>query len=97
MVCMLRCVAVALYRNCHLWELRCMGVAVWESCGVRKLHCGGVSVCGGHGGCQSLIHCVFGVFCLFRVLLVLRKKEKNFSKFTAAKSFALAHFARYME
>ena len=51
MVCLLRCVAVAVLRNCCLWELRCMGVTVWESCGVRKLHCGGVSVCGGHGGC----------------------------------------------
>ena len=74
-----------------------MGVAVWESCGVRELHCGGVSVCGGHGGCKSLIQCVFGVFYLFRILLVLCKKEKNFLKFTAAKLFASAHFARYME
>ena len=32
-VCLLRCVAVAVYRNCSLWELRCMA-------GVRQLNCG---------------------------------------------------------
>ena len=74
-----------------------MGVAVWKSCGVRELHCGRVSACGGHGGCQSPSHCIFGVFYLFRVLLVLRKKENNSLKLTAAKLFASAHFARYME
>ena len=61
-VCVLCCVAVAVYRNCCLWEIRYMGVAVRESCGVRELQCGGVSLWGGHGGCQSLIHCVYGVF-----------------------------------
>ena len=58
-VCVLRCVVVAVYRNCGLWELQCMGVAVWESCAVRWLHCYKISVCGGHGDYKSLIHCVF--------------------------------------
>ena len=40
---------------------------------------------------------VFGIFYLFRVLWVLCKKENFFKKFTAAKQFAVAHFARYME
>ena len=35
-VCMLRCMAVAVFRNCGLW-------CVWE------LHYGRVSVCGGRG------------------------------------------------
>ena len=76
-VCVLQCVVVAVYRNCGLWELRCMEVAVWESCGMRELHCGGVSVHGGHGGCQSLIHCVFDVFYLIRVLCVFGKKKRK--------------------
>ena len=75
--CALQCVVVAVYRNCGLWELRWMEVAVWESCGVRELRCGGVSVRGGHGGCQSLIHCVFGFFFLFRILCVFGKKKKK--------------------
>ena len=74
-----------------------MGVTVWESCGVRKLHCGGVSVCGGHGGCQSLIHCVFGVFIFSSSFWFCANEKKFFLKFTAAKLFASAHFARYME
>ena len=55
-----------------------MVVAAWENCGVRKLHCGGVSVCGGHGGCQSLIHCVFGVFIFSSSFWFCANKKKIF-------------------
>ena len=75
-VCFTVCGGCCVY-NCGLWELQCMEVAVWESCGVLELHCGGVSVRGGHGGCQSLNHCVFDVFNLFRILCVFGKKKKK--------------------
>ena len=54
------------------------------------------SVCGGHGGCQSPIHC-FWHFLSFPRPLGFAQKRNFFLKFTAAKPFALAHFARYME
>ena len=36
-MCELRCVMVAVYRNCSLWELRHMGIEVLGSCGVWGL------------------------------------------------------------
>ena len=63
--------AAAVYRSYSLWELQCVtcrvdklccwGVVMCGSHGVGELHCGVVAVCGGRGGYQTLIHCVFGV------------------------------------
>ena len=64
---------------------RCAAVELWLS------QCVGVMVV------AKAQFIVFGIFYLFRVLWVLRRKEIFFLKFTAAKPFALAHFARYME
>ena len=76
-MCELCCMAVALYKNCGLWELQCVEVALWGSCSVGKLwcvvvvvwgghHCGGFIACEGCSGFQTLTHCFFGVFYLFR-------------------------------
>ena len=53
-------------------------------------------MCGAHGGCQSPIDC-FWYFLSFLRPLGLVQKRNIFLKFTAAKPFALAHVARYME
>ena len=66
-------------------EALCVAVAMWES-GVM----GGNAVCGGCGGYKILIHCVLGLSLVFRIF----RKKRMFKKFTAAKAFASAHFAK---
>ena len=53
-------------------------------------------MCGGHGGCPSPIYC-FWHFLSFPGPLAFAQIRKLFKKFTAAKPFAIAHFARCME
>ena len=53
--------------SCGVWELRCGGVVVCDSYIVRELYCGG------HVGYQTLIHSIFGVFCVFRKKCTISK------------------------
>ena len=50
-----------------VWELQCGGVVVCDSYIVRELYWGG------HIGCQTLIHSIFGVFRIFRKKLIISK------------------------
>ena len=61
-----------------------------SSSGVGEHHCG-VVACEGCSGFQTLTHCFFGIFYLFRVFCVFRN---NLKKNNAAKPFTSAHFAR---
>ena len=96
MVCVMVC------GGCCVKELLFVGVKVYGSYGVGELWCAQVAL--------WWSQCVWGSWwlpkpnslCFWRFLSFprpsdLRKKEKKFLKFTAAKLFALAHFARYME
>ena len=65
-VCMLRCVAVAVYRNCGLWELWCGGVVVCGSCTMVEQ----VSVE------VMMINCVFSVF-VFSAFFACFARKKN--------------------
>ena len=72
----LQCRGFAMWGYCGAGELLCGGVTGWGGCTksqvVRKLphgavvmwefHCGGVAECVGHGGYQTFIYCIFGVF-----------------------------------
>ena len=94
-------VCVTVCGGCCVKELLFVGVNVYGSCGVGELWCARVAL--------WWSQCVWGSWwllkpnslCFWRFLSFPRpsgfaQKRKKFSKFTAAKLFASAHFARHM-
>ena len=63
---------VAVCGSYVVWDLRCVGVAVSRNCGVRELHRAGVAVCGGtvSGSCCVWeLQCVGVAVCVVVVVV----------------------------